>query len=102
MHVPFLHRSRPTASPDASPASTGATASVVVYGGDWCTDCHVVTRFLEARQVRYRWVDLGQDEAARRRLEDAGYRAIPVVVLADGRTLIEPSTRELAAALGIA
>jgi len=34
-------------------------------------------------------------------LEGVGYRAIPVVVTTDGTVLVEPSERELAAAIGI-
>jgi len=74
---------------------------VIVYGGSWCNDCHVVTRFLDREKVPYRWVDLGEDPAAQEWVTAAGFRAIPVVVLPDGRALVEPSVRELAGALGI-
>jgi glutaredoxin len=74
---------------------------VVVYGGSWCIDCHVVTRYLDREKVPYRWVDLARDHEAQERLTAQGYRAIPVVVLPDGRTLVEPSTRELARALAM-
>jgi glutaredoxin len=59
-----------------------------------------VTRYLDREKVPYRWVDLARDAEAQARITAMGYRAIPVVVLPDGRTLVEPSTRELAAALG--
>jgi glutaredoxin len=107
MRIPLFGRSSVAPSlasgPDPSIADEGAPRiePVVVYGGDWCGDCHAVTRFLDREQVPYRWVDLGQDAAAQERLSAAGYRAIPVVVLPDGRTLVEPSTRQLADALGI-
>jgi len=47
------------------------------------------------------YVDFGSDRAAQALLEGAGYRAIPVVVTTDGTVLVEPSERELAAAIGI-
>ena len=73
----------------------------MVYGGAWCIDCHVVTRYLDKQRVPYRWIDLDQDRAAQERITAMGYRAIPVVMLPDGRTLVEPSTRQLADALGV-
>jgi mycoredoxin len=74
---------------------------LTVYGGSWCIDCHVVTRYLDAQGIAFQWVDLGRDRAAQDQLSAAGYRAIPVVTLPDGRILVEPSTRQLAAALAI-
>ena len=72
---------------------------LTVYGGSWCVDCHLVTRYLDAQGVPFQWVDLGSDHVAQDQLSAAGYRAIPVVTLPDGRILVEPSTRQLAAAL---
>lgn len=75
---------------------------VLVYGADWCGDCHRTKRFLERAGTPYRWIDLGADAAARRLVEEAGYRAIPVVVTPAGDVLVEPSDAELADALGSA
>ncbi len=69
---------------------------LTVYGASWCGDCRHTQRYLDAVGVRYRYVDLGVDRAAQAMLDDAGYRAIPVVVTTDGTVLIEPSERELA------
>ena len=107
MRLPF--RGRPAAAADPVPADPPRPADpdapqvepVLVYGGAWCIDCHVVTRWLDREQVPYRWIDLGKDAAAQERITALGYRAIPVVMLPDGQTLVEPSTRELAAALGM-
>jgi glutaredoxin len=104
MRIPFLHRPSPSAAPGTvAPVDPDAPAAepVLVYGGAWCIDCHVVTRFLDRQQVPYRWIDLARDQAAQERISALGYRAIPVVMLPDGRTLVEPSTRQLADALGI-
>ncbi|MBA3778114.1 MAG: glutaredoxin family protein [Chloroflexi bacterium] len=75
---------------------------LTVYGADWCFDCRLAKRFLDGAEVSYRYVDLEVDELARTLLEDAGYRAIPVVVTPAGTVLTEPSEDDLAAAAGIA
>ena len=74
---------------------------LTVYGASWCSDCHNTRRHLDDAGVEYRYVDLGLDRAAQALLDDAGYRAIPVVVTTTGTILVEPSERELAAAVGI-
>ncbi len=74
---------------------------LTVYGAGWCWDCRNTRRYLDSTSVQYRYVDLGSDRAAQALLDRAGYRAIPVVVTTDGTVLIEPSERELAAAIEI-
>jgi mycoredoxin len=73
---------------------------LTVYGGDWCGDCRRSRRLLDDMGVPYRYVDLGRDDAARQALDDAGYRAIPIVATVTGLVLVEPSDDELAAAVG--
>ena len=75
---------------------------VTVYGADWCGDCRRAKRFLDAVAMPYRYVDLELDVTAQQLVDDAGYRAIPVIVTPAGEVLVEPSDAELAAALGIA
>lgn len=75
---------------------------LTVYGADWCWDCRMAQRWLDAAGVEYRYIDLEADESARMLLDSAGYRAIPVVVTAGGEILVEPSWPELAAAAGVA
>jgi glutaredoxin len=75
---------------------------VTVYGADWCGDCRRAKRFLDATGTPYRYVDLELYGAAQQLVDDAGYRAIPVIVTPAGDILVEPSDDELAAALGIA
>lgn len=74
--------------------------TLTVLGADWCGDCHATRRFLDRRGIPYRYVDLGKDRAAQQMLDDAGYRAIPVVLVPDGAILVEPSAAELGRALG--
>ena len=73
---------------------------LTVYGASWCGDCWNTQRFLDAAGIDYRYVDVGADRASQAMLDDAGYRAIPIVVMTDGMILIEPSAHELATALG--
>lgn len=74
---------------------------LTVYGADWCGDCHRTRRYLDWAGVAYRYVDLGDDPAAQHLLDEAGLRAIPVVVTTGGVVLVEPSDDELAAALAV-
>ncbi len=68
---------------------------LTVYGADWCSDCRRTKRYLEALGVQHRYVDLEADPAAQAMLDDAGYRAIPVVITPAGTILIEPTDLEL-------
>jgi len=72
---------------------------LTVYGAAWCGDCHRTRRYLDGSGVPYRYVDLQADPAAQLLLDEAGYRAIPVVVTPRGVILIEPSDRALGAAI---
>ncbi len=70
---------------------------LTVYGAAWCSDCHRTRRYLDSTGAPYRYIDLESDSAAQALLDKAGYRAIPVVVTTDGKVLVEPSQRDLAA-----
>ncbi len=73
---------------------------LTVYGARWCGDCRNTRRYLDSVGVPYRYIDLETDRAAQAMLDDAGYRAIPIVVAPNGTVMIEPSARELAALAG--
>jgi mycoredoxin len=81
------------------PAALPAVDELTVYGADWCPDCRRAKRYLDATGTPYAWVDTAQDKAAKAMLNDAGYLAIPVVLLPGGGILVEPSDDELAAAI---
>ncbi len=83
------------------PPSLPTPDVLTVYGASWCSDCRNTRRYLDGAGVEYRYVDLGADRAAQALLDDAGYRAMPVVVTTNGTVLIDPSERELAAVAGI-
>jgi len=81
------------------PAALPAASTITVYGADWCGDCRRAKRWLEASGLDWTWIDRDADPAVRAMLAKAGYLAIPVVVLPDGRVLVEPSDRALAEAV---
>lgn len=87
---------------DPTPTPIPVPDLLTVYGAPWCGDCRMARRFLDAAGIAYRYVDLGADPHAQAMLDAAGYRAIPVVITTSGTILIEPSERELAAAVGLA
>ncbi len=76
---------------------------IVVYGADWCGDCHRAKRFFDARGIAYRWIDVEHDPAMAEEARRIGGRSnIPVIVFPDGSVLVEPSDPELDAKLGMA
>jgi mycoredoxin len=82
----------------AAPDDLFTVDVLTVYGADWCGDCRRTKRWLNAHEHDYRWVDRDADPEVRKRLADAGYLAIPVVVFPDGRILVEPSDGQMALA----
>ncbi len=75
------------------------SATLIVYGADWCPDCRRSKRLLAERQTGYTWVDVAAQPEIRAELAANGYPAIPVIVLPAGGILMEPSDEELNAAL---
>ena len=76
---------------------------ITVYGAPWCPDCKQAKQFLGEQRIRYNWVDIDEDEAGRRRVQELnnGKQIIPTIIFEDGSILVEPSNAEMAAKLGI-
>lgn len=76
---------------------------ITVMGSAWCSDCKRAKRFLGDQQVEYKWVDVEQDESARRFVEEHndGKTIIPTIVFEDGTVLVEPTNAQLAEKLGL-
>ena len=76
---------------------------ITVYGAPWCPDCRQSKQFLGEQRVRFNWVDIDEDEAGRKRVQELndGKQIIPTIIFEDGSILVEPSNAELAAKLGI-
>ena len=79
---------------------------VRVFGTRWSPRCYEVREFLARNHIPYQWLDIekaGNEAEAARGLasETEGPRQLPVVVLADGSTLANPTPAELAQRLGL-
>jgi glutaredoxin-like protein len=86
---------RPSTEPDDD--------AIIVYGTDWCGDCHRTRRFLDRNQIPYHWIDADADPRASQliRMINKGRRSVPTLVFPDGSTMTEPSNLELARKLGL-
>lgn len=58
---------------------------IVVYTKTACPQCNATKRTLTRLHVPFRAVDVGADPSARDVVVELGYKALPVVVLPDGR-----------------
>ena len=77
-------------------------ARVTVVGHRWDINCHTLREFLSRNHVAFTWVD--PDDAAERRgaaTPDWTAETYPLVVLEDGRCVVDPSLREIAGHLGL-
>ena len=75
-----------------------------VIGHRWSARSHDVRDFLARNQVPFRWMDAADDAEGRRLVGAAGAGTpgtLPLVLTQDGRTLVGPDNRELAAAIGL-
>jgi thioredoxin reductase (NADPH) len=73
-----------------------------VIGHRWSAPSFAARDFMARNAVPYRWIAVDEPEAGRL-LQAAGLGAetLPVVITADGSTLVAPSTTELATAVGL-
>ena len=75
-------------------------AEIRVFGADWCGDCIRAKRMLDRTGQPYEWIDVDAVPGAAEEAERlSGRKNIPVVVMPDGRILVEPSDPELERAL---
>lgn len=77
-----------------------------VIGTRWSRRSYELREFLARNQVPYQWLDIekaDRDAEASKTVESIGGRqaALPVVILADGSMLTDPSPPELAARIGL-
>jgi thioredoxin reductase (NADPH) len=86
------------------------TASVVmpyegirVAGTLWSSHSHSIKDFLARNQIPYRWLDIEKNPEALKLVEavSEGQHSLPVIFLPDGSYLIQPTSRELAAKVGL-
>ena len=76
---------------------------IMMYSTTWCGDCRRSKMWLEAQGVPFEEINIDESpEAAREVMRlNRGYRSVPTIVIEGGPTLVEPSNRQLAEALGI-
>lgn len=74
---------------------------IILYGRPGCPGVPPAKRILEAAGAPYIFVDIYQDAAARRRVQEIndGYESVPTLLFPDGSTLTEPGPGALRAKL---
>ncbi len=79
-----------------------AFEGIRVAGTMWSPRSHEIKDFLARHQIPYEWIDLDADGETRALVESLtpGLRDLPVVLFPDGKTLVKPSTRDLAERIG--
>ena len=71
--------------------------SILVYGADWCGDCHRTRALFDQYDVKYQYINIDEDSAAKAAMLELvdGRNSIPTVVFLDGTIMQEPSNDEL-------
>ena len=66
---------------------------IQVYATPYCGDTRRARRVLDELRVAYDFIDIRQDEAAARRVEEVtnGFRSSPTIFFPDGDIFVEPS-----------
>ena len=83
-----------------------AFEGVRLLAGRWAPSGHLIRDFLTRNQVPYAWLDPESDEEGRRLAAsvaegEAPDPAIPLLLFADGTTLRDPTTRQIAEKVGL-
>ena len=72
------------------------TATITLFGADWCGDCSRSKAVLDARSIDYNYVALiATPEQADAAQAISGRTSIPVITFPDGSHQVEPSNAEL-------
>lgn len=75
------------------------TNRLTVYGTDWCKDTKRARRFLEEREVPYRYVDIEQDPESERMIREMNQGRVKTPTLVfeneEKAAAIEPADEEL-------
>ena len=76
-------------------------SNITMYGAEWCGDCRRSKKFLDANNVKYKYIDVEADVSASDKVIEinGGQRSIPVIIFSDGTHLTEPSDNDLKAKL---
>jgi thioredoxin reductase (NADPH) len=89
---------------DWSARARPAFEGVRVIGSRWSPQSYATRDFLSRNQIPYQWIDVEQDAPMRELVlstNQGDLSRLPVVLLADGTQLVQPSNGELAAKTGL-
>lgn len=77
--------------------------SIRIIGYQWSPQSHELKEFLSGNLIPYVWIDVVSDPRAEEYVLSANAKPaqLPLVVLKDGKTLLNPQTDELAKAIGL-
>lgn len=77
-------------------------ASFVMYSTPWCGYCHRLKSQLQREGIEFTEVDIEQDPASAKIVEEAnnGNQTVPTLVFPDGTALTNPSVAQVKAQLG--
>lgn len=81
--------------------SSDKVTELIIYSTDWCGDCIRSKRFLDSRGVKYKEINIENDESAASHVMQLnnGMQSVPVITFPDGTHLTEPSDLALATKL---
>jgi glutaredoxin-like protein len=79
--------------------ATADNDKIIVYGTDWCSDCHRARNVLNEHAIDYVDIDIDRYAEARALVShlNNGQARVPTIIFPDGSWLVEPSNRELVA-----
>lgn len=66
---------------------------IIVYGTEWCKDCHRVKEVLRRYGLNYIWIDIDSNPSSESFVinYNHGKRIVPTIIFPDGSVLIEPT-----------
>ena len=77
-----------------------STATITMFGAEWCRDCRRSKKLLDGLGVDYDYVDLeAVADGADRAKAISGRTQIPVIVFPDDTHMVEPSDADVRAKL---
>ena len=76
-------------------------SEILFYGADWCSDCQRSKAWLKENNIEYKFVDSDENEWVGPIIEklNNGKRRIPTIIINKETVLIEPTNKELEAAV---
>jgi mycoredoxin len=72
-------------------------ANIILYGADWCPDCHRSRNYLDQLKLSYDYIDIDHTPGASEEVAklNNGQKSIPTIIFEDQSKLVEPSNLEL-------